>query len=466
VKNKTSIFEHQDGDWNKTGTMDIRQLDTVIINGEKKTALLNDVQSFLDPPSRAWYSQRGIPYRKGYLLYGPLGTGKSSLSFSIAGHYDLDIYILNLSTVNNSSLGKLFSELPARCVVLLEDIDAINATQSRNGTAKTKEDETGCFLEGESREKVSLSVLLNVLDGVGSPEGRVLIMTTNHIKRLDAALIRPGRVDMKLELGLADRDIIAQLCSIIFRCDNSCEGGEAEDEVKLKKLAEDFASKVPEREFSEAEVQSFLLEYRESLHIAVESAHEWIIRSLKEKGRITGAGPEGFCDDIPPNILTALDDIQAGEITSNLAVTTTRPTTPSTHCCSCQVLQDIRGNLKCTAGSLNKLPATPPGSPNLPLVATKLKFLDVQTAMNLSGDYEDAYSETSDDASSGTSFDLESESPGAEGSIVDQTGKTGNLLGKITTDSHCCSCQVLQDIRDVCARNEILSVHRPLPIQW
>jgi chaperone BCS1 len=48
---------------------------------------------------------------------------------------------------------------------------------------------------------VSLSALLNVLDGVGSQEGRVLIMTTNHAERLDAALIRLGRVDMKLELG-------------------------------------------------------------------------------------------------------------------------------------------------------------------------------------------------------------------------------------------------------------------------
>ena len=121
VKNKTSIFEHYNGDWKKSKAVDIRQLDTVILNDERKTALLNDVKSFLG--SQAWYSVRGIPYRRGYLLYGPPGTGKSSLSLSVAGECDLDIYVLSLSSVDDDSLGELFTELPARCVILLEDID-------------------------------------------------------------------------------------------------------------------------------------------------------------------------------------------------------------------------------------------------------------------------------------------------------------------------------------------------------
>ena len=111
--------------------IDIRPLDTVILDEEKKTALLEDIKAFLDPEIRAWYSRRGIPYWKGYLLYGPPGTGKSSLSLSIAGACDLDIYILNISSMDASSLGELFTELPAYCVILLEDIDAVDATQSR-----------------------------------------------------------------------------------------------------------------------------------------------------------------------------------------------------------------------------------------------------------------------------------------------------------------------------------------------
>jgi chaperone BCS1 len=102
-------------------------------------------------------------------LYGPPGTGKSSLSLSIAGACDLDIYILNISSVDDSSLGELFTELPAHCVILLEDIDAVDATRSRQrGTAKTGQDETSSSTKGKSQGRVSLSALLNVLDGVGS----------------------------------------------------------------------------------------------------------------------------------------------------------------------------------------------------------------------------------------------------------------------------------------------------------
>jgi chaperone BCS1 len=91
------------------------------------------------------------------------------LSLSIAGACDLDIYILNISSVDDSSLGALFTELPAHCVILLEDIDAVDATRSRQrGTAKTGQDETSSSTKGKSQGRVSLSALLNVLDGVGS----------------------------------------------------------------------------------------------------------------------------------------------------------------------------------------------------------------------------------------------------------------------------------------------------------
>lgn len=297
TRNKTSIFEHRDSAWKKTRAIDIRQLDTVILDEKKKTVLLKDIRSFLDPQARAWYSQRGIPYRRGYLLYGPPGTGKSSLSLSIAGGCDLDIYILNISSVDDSSLGELFTKLPAHCVILLEDIDAVDATQSRQReTVKSGQDETSSSTKGKPRERVSLSVLLNVLDGVGSQEGRVLIMTTNHAEHLDAALIRPGRVDMKLELGLTNKDINTQLfCAIFMRADTSTDGARAEDgddatlggaenKIMLRKLAIEFANKLPEQEFSPAEIQSFLLEYRRSPHMAVENVQEWVVRTREAKG--------------------------------------------------------------------------------------------------------------------------------------------------------------------------------------
>ncbi|KAH9205187.1 hypothetical protein DL95DRAFT_397880, partial [Leptodontidium sp. 2 PMI_412] len=130
----------------------------------------------------------------------------------------------------------------------------------------------------------SLSALLNVLDGVGSQEGRVLIMTTNHTDRLDAALIRPGRVDMKLELGYTNQDINARLfCALFMPDDTSTDGSQRGDEDMLRKLMTEFASKIPEEEFSAAEIQLFLKEYRGLPHMAVENVQEWVVRTREGK---------------------------------------------------------------------------------------------------------------------------------------------------------------------------------------
>jgi chaperone BCS1 len=138
------------------------------------------------------------------------------LSKSIAGHFSLDIYILSLSAINKANLTSLCAKLLSRCVILLEDVNAV----SSNRDAKTKDSRQ---IVAPSRERkpasrnVSLSSILNAIDGVGSQEGRILIITTNHITRLDEALIRPGRVDKTVELRLADNKMTADLFRLIFK---------------------------------------------------------------------------------------------------------------------------------------------------------------------------------------------------------------------------------------------------------
>jgi chaperone BCS1 len=95
-----------------------------------KKGLLKDIKNFLNLRSQKWYLSCSIPYRQGYLFYRPLKTKKSSLSLSIAGCFDLDIYILNLLSVDDSLLSTLFAKLPQHCIVLLKDVDAAAATQS------------------------------------------------------------------------------------------------------------------------------------------------------------------------------------------------------------------------------------------------------------------------------------------------------------------------------------------------
>lgn len=121
-----------------------------------KDELLRDMEEFLDKTTQSWYAAHGIPYRRGYLLFGPPGTGKSSFSLSIAGRYDLDIYALNLSGVCDSKLVKLFAELPAHCVILLEDVDAAGMARG---------DDAGIGQKNKPKSGVTLSGLLNALDG-------------------------------------------------------------------------------------------------------------------------------------------------------------------------------------------------------------------------------------------------------------------------------------------------------------
>jgi chaperone BCS1 len=106
--------------------VDRRHIETVILNESKKVELLKYIRDFLNLISRRWYSNRGILYQIGYLLYSPPGARKSSLSKSITRYFNLDIYILSLSSTNEARLKNLFAELPSHYVILLEDINAIS----------------------------------------------------------------------------------------------------------------------------------------------------------------------------------------------------------------------------------------------------------------------------------------------------------------------------------------------------
>ncbi|KAK8096425.1 P-loop containing nucleoside triphosphate hydrolase protein [Apiospora kogelbergensis] len=215
---KTSIFEDNDGHWRRKEAKRIRKISTIIMDEETKASLMKDAENFVQ--SQRWYSSRGIPYRRGYLLYGRPGGGKSSLSLALAGRFGLEIYILNLSNVSASNLRSLIADLPPRCVLLLEDVDAVNMTLSRQADSDTQKWEDGNSTNSpraKAKAGLSLSDLLNALDGVSAQEGRILVMTSNHPEHLDEALIRPGRVDLKIELPLADSTVAKELFCMVFK---------------------------------------------------------------------------------------------------------------------------------------------------------------------------------------------------------------------------------------------------------
>jgi chaperone BCS1 len=196
------LYTYNDG-WDYVEGYAPRLLDSVILEPGEKEYLVQDVTQFRKSKRR--YEQLGIPYHRGYLLYGPPGTGKTSLVSALAAHFGLSIYTVNLTDFTDRSLMNAVNQVPANSVLLFEDIDCMKGSKARaaaepvvkdNGAAKTPDRNT-------NQNGVTLSGLLNVLDGFYAPNNVLFVMTTNHVEALDAALLRPGRIDYKLYLGKA-----------------------------------------------------------------------------------------------------------------------------------------------------------------------------------------------------------------------------------------------------------------------
>jgi len=124
-KMKTIVYVgDQHAQWQRTTVRPIRPMESVILEDDLTEKLLNDVQNYLSKES--WYAARGIPYRRGYLLYGSPGCGKSSFVTALAGELKLNIYVINLASelLHDEVLAELLRTLPYRSILLFEDIDS------------------------------------------------------------------------------------------------------------------------------------------------------------------------------------------------------------------------------------------------------------------------------------------------------------------------------------------------------
>ncbi|OAQ64991.1 mitochondrial chaperone BCS1 [Pochonia chlamydosporia 170] len=419
TRQKTTIYRPKQKElrrdhsmWQQVARRPVRPMQTVVLDSEEKHGILADVNEYLHPATPKWYASRGIPLRRGYLFHGPPGTGKTSFSFALAGVFGIDIYVISLQDINvtEEDLAALFTRLPRRCIVLLEDIDtaglrrdgrsdedgekkddatkegvkADEKTKAEDGekTKKTEEaqvngvsnvkkeesepktngtkdksskkkkskkkdessdesdqdsEDSDDSSEDERRarrrrkarknaanksknpagkkvlapENISLSGLLNAIDGVASHEGRVLIMTTNKPESLDEALIRPGRVDVQVGFKNASSQQAGELFYRMYEAvappkplKNAPQLNKAAKDKKLEKMAEiltpqgqklditpeelrkiseEFGEQIPEGMFSPAEIQGFLLKRKKDPRKALEDANSWVEGLLKQK---------------------------------------------------------------------------------------------------------------------------------------------------------------------------------------
>ena len=361
--------------WHRVATRPSRPMETVVLEQSQKDAVLADINEYLHPSTPKWYARRGIPYRRGILLHGDPGTGKSSFAWAIAGVFGLDIYCISLvePSLTEEDLGLMFTSLPRRCVVLLEDIDSagLSKRQEPENDTKTNVDDAAAKFGAEitkalqtaqeskkgkgkdNNQGITLSGLLNAIDGVASHEGRVLLMTTNFPEQLDEALIRPGRIDMKVRFTKATRAQICELFTRMYSPDSpskaisespetiplpitanglhqrsnaklpngSVESGSATSLstvktdrlltppespppnkittfpieklalTQLKDIAAEFAARLPESTFTPAEIQGYLLTRKKEPMRALEEVETWRDAVLEAREKKSRLGP-------------------------------------------------------------------------------------------------------------------------------------------------------------------------------
>jgi chaperone BCS1 len=199
---QSSVFAYNDG-WDQVEGYSPRLLDSVILQTGEKEHLVQDIENFRKSKRR--YARLGVPYHRGYLFYGPPGTGKTSLVSALAGNFGLAIYAVNLAVFNDQSLMNAVNQVSPNSVLLFEDIDCINSSKARVSSPPRMNDGAQSRNEKDNvdRNGVTLSGLLNVLDGFYAPTNVLFMMTTNRIETLDEALLRPSRIDYRLYLGKA-----------------------------------------------------------------------------------------------------------------------------------------------------------------------------------------------------------------------------------------------------------------------
>ncbi|GLT82730.1 hypothetical protein SLE2022_010870 [Rubroshorea leprosula] len=178
--------------------------DNVAMAPGQREMIIDDLNRFVE--RREYYKRVGKAWKRGYLLYGPPGTGKSSLIAAMANYLKFDIYDMELATMHSDSdLKRVLLSTTNRSILAIEDMDCgIKLPDRENHWASDK-----------LHRKLTLSGLLNFIDGLWSSCGdaKIIVVTTNNKDRLDPSLLRPGRMDVQINLSYCTVDAVRILAS-------------------------------------------------------------------------------------------------------------------------------------------------------------------------------------------------------------------------------------------------------------
>lgn len=235
--------------WEKVLTINKRKLDTIYLPLEQKKELVRAINNFF--ASKEMYKKHGIPWNMKILLYGPPGTGKSSIVKMIASEWNRNIFECrggkNGKFIPNAITDN--SEIIVSPLFSISDIDKY-PTLINEPNIKIEKDEAK---EESMGYKQVFNNMINALDGILSGEGRIIVMTTNHIEKFSDTILRPGRIDLKMEIGYVTPPVFRKYVKdfynvelpkdIQLRKDNTTIAEMQSDVVFLKMNSEDFIKK-------------------------------------------------------------------------------------------------------------------------------------------------------------------------------------------------------------------------------
>uniref|UniRef100_A0A5B7B5W0 AAA+ ATPase domain-containing protein n=1 Tax=Davidia involucrata TaxID=16924 RepID=A0A5B7B5W0_DAVIN len=266
--------------------------DTLAMDPQKKSEIMADLRDFAN--GQSFYQQTGRAWKRGYLLYGPPGTGKSSMIAAMANFLGYDIYDLELTEVHtNSELRKLLMKTSSKSIIVIEDIDcSINLTNRKknvNSSGRNHQEASPPEMRGgppgsgggeEGGNSITLSGLLNFTDGLWSCCGseRIFVFTTNHIEKLDPALLRSGRMDMHIFMSYCSFPALKILLKNYLGCDDGTLDG-----VVLNELEE----VIDDAEMTPADISEVLIKNRRNKEKAVSELLE-ALKVRAEKNRANG----------------------------------------------------------------------------------------------------------------------------------------------------------------------------------
>lgn len=270
---------NKEGKWESQNSNNKRKLETVVLQDNQLQKVKNDIEEFVE--SKEWYYDRDIPYTRGYLFYGEPGTGKTSLIKGMSTYTQRHIHYLMLDNIkDDEQLLNLMKEIDyTKTILVIEDVDCIsNIIKDRNlqkneyldslkkeikelndKISKNSSDGPSNRFDTNYKSNLTLSGLLNSLDGVFNNDGRIMIMTTNHPEILDKALIRPGRIDMRVEFAYCNHQQIIDIFKIMF-----------DEVVDISHL-----ENVEEYKYSPAFITSLFMNYKNSPYEAFDNIEEF-----------------------------------------------------------------------------------------------------------------------------------------------------------------------------------------------